>query len=195
MHKIKDRLWLLFWGILAGAVFVGCILGFGSLVNKINAQGSAGISLIDLKIGLFAVICVVLWVLFKIALVFNNKITHKQAAKVFSPELLNFIYKAPLAKAVVEQREDKMANLRFLPEDTRIQAINAPIHNGITPLHIAAALGRTKFCAKLLALGADLQTQDAGGKTPADYAALFNRQETFQFLQSYYNKNQNTAHM
>lgn len=190
MHKIKDIFWLLFWGILAGAVFVGCILGFGSLVNKINAQGSTEISLIDFKIGLFVVICVVLLVLFKIALVFNNKITYKQAAKVFSPELLNFIYKAPLAKAVVEQREDKIDNLRFLTEDTRIQAINAPIHNGITPLHVAAALGRTKLCARLLALGADLQAQDNAGKTPTDYAAFFNRPKTLQFLQSYYMESQ-----
>lgn len=190
MHKIKDRLWLLFWGLLAGAVFVGCILGFGSLVNKINAQGSTEISLIDFKIGLFVVICVVLLVLFKIALMFNNKITYKQAAKVFSPELLNFIYKAPLAKAVVEQREDKIDNLRFLPEDTRIQAINAPIHNGITPLHVAAALGRTKLCDRLLALGADLQAQDNAGKTPTDYAAFFNRPKTLQFLQSYYMESQ-----
>ncbi len=28
MSKLKDTLLLLFWGIIAGAFFVGCILGF-----------------------------------------------------------------------------------------------------------------------------------------------------------------------
>lgn len=183
---MKDKLLLLFWGLIAGSVFVGCILGFGSLVNKINAQGSSALSLIDFKIGLLIVICVVLFLLFKIALVFNNKITYKQAAKVFSAELLDFIYKAPLAKAVVEQREDKIDNLRFLPDDARIQAINAPVHDGITPLHVAAALGRKKFCARLLKLGANLEAKDINGQTPLDYAARFNQQETLQFLQSHH---------
>lgn len=190
MNKAKDIFWLLFWGILAGAVFVGCILGFGSLVNVINAGNTGGISPALFKVGLFVVIVGVLFAIFKIGVSFNNKVTYKQAAKVFPPELLNYIYKAPLAKAVVEQREDKIDGLRFLPADARIQAVNAPVHEGITPLHIAAALGRTKLCDRLLALGADLQAQDDAGKTPTDYAAFFNRQKTLQFLQSYYIESQ-----
>ena len=188
MNKTKDIFWLLFWGIIAGAVFVGCILGFGSFVNWLNTAKNAPMSAMGFKIALLVVICVVLFVLFKVALVFNNKITHKQAAKVFPPELLNFIYKAPVAKAVVQQREDQLDGLRFLPQDACAQAVNAPVHDGITPLHIAAALGRKKFCARLLKLGADLQSKDIHGQTPADYAARFNQQETLQFLQNYHIK-------
>ena len=92
MKKAKDIFWLLFWGIIAGAVFVGCILGFGSFVNWLNTAQNAPMSAMGFKISLLVVICVVLFVLFKVALVFNNKITHKQAAKVFPPELLDFIY-------------------------------------------------------------------------------------------------------
>lgn len=189
MKKAKDIFWLLFWGIIAGAVFVGCILGFGSFVNWLNTAQNAPMSAMGFKISLLVVICVVLFVLFKVALVFNNKITHKQAAKVFPPELLDFIYKAPVARAVVQQREDQLDGLCFLPPDACVQAVNAPVHNGITPLHVAAALGRKKFCARLLKLGADLQAKDAHGQTPADYAARFNQRETLQFLQSYHISN------
>ena len=188
MKKAKDIFWLLFWGIIAGAVFVGCILGFGQAINWLNSMKETPLSSIGFKGALLVFILAVLAVLFKIALVFNNKITHKQAAKVFSPELLAFIYKAPVAKAVVEQREDRIDALRFLPEDVRLQALNAPVHDGITPLHIAAALGRKKFCSRLLKLGADLQAKDVHGQTPADYAARFNQRETLQFLQNYHIK-------
>lgn len=188
MKKAKDIFWLLFWGIIAGTVFVGCILGFGQAINWLNSMKETPLSSMGFKVALLVFILAVLAVLFKIALVFNNKITHKQAAKVFPPELLDFIYQAPVARAVVQQREDQLDGLRFLPDEARIQAVNAPVHNGITPLHVAAALGRKKFCVRLLKLGANLQAKDANGQTPADYAARFNQQETLQFLQNYHIK-------
>ena len=186
MQMIKDKLLLLFWGLLAGAVFVGCILGFGLLVNWINAQYASSVHPSLIKFGLRVVIFAVLFGLFKAWKYWNNKLTHKQAAEVFSPELLECICKVPLAKAVVERQHGKINELVNLTDEARFQAVNTPVCNGLTLLHIAAALGRTKCCEKLLILGADLQAQDANGKTPADYAALFNRQETLQYLQRYY---------
>ena len=181
---MKDKMLLLFWGLLAGAVFVGSILGFGSAVNWINAHRSSAISAGSFKIGLIVFICLVVGALFRIGLYFNNRITRRQAEKLFPPELLDRIYKAPLAKAVVEQREDLLDGLRFLPEEARIQAVNAPVHNGITPLHIAAALGRKKFCARLIKYGANVQVLDNEGQTPLDYAARLGRRETVEWLQS-----------
>ena len=186
---MKDKLLLLFWGLLAGAVFVGCIWGFGRMVNWINAQSSSlPVSPYLFKAGLLAVIGVVLVGIGKIFLFFNRKNSYQQAAKIFSPELLNSIYKAPLAQAVVEQREDKLDGLRFLPEPTRLECVNAPVHEGITPLHIAAGLGRKKFCVRLLRYGADIQLRDQAGLTPLDYAARFGRQDTWRFLQTYTHK-------
>lgn len=185
MKKIKDIFWLLFWGLVAGAVFVGCILGFGSAVNWINAHRTAGIPADYVKTGLVLVICGALAALFKVGLYFNNKITRKQAEKVFPPEMLIRIYQSPLAKAVVQQREDKLDELRFLAEPAREACVNAPVYGGITPLHIAAALGRKKFCIRLLKYGADLRIKDDQGLTPADYAARFHQPETLACLQAY----------
>lgn len=181
---MKDKSLLLFWGLLAGAVFVGCILGFGGAVNWINAHHAAGISAGYVKTGLVLVICGAFGILFKVGLYFNNKITRKQAEKVFPPQLLVHIYQSPLAKAVVQQREDKLDELRFLPEQTRAACVNAPVQGGITPLHIAAALGRKKFCARLIKYGANVQVLDNEGQTPLDYAARLGRQETLMFLQT-----------
>lgn len=186
MHKIKDRLCLLFWGTLGGVAFVGCILSFGHLVNWINAQLNMHISPRLIKFALRLLICAVVLGLIKAGNFWNNKLTHKQAAEVFAPELLDCIYKEPLAKAVVERRTNKITALVSLPDKDRLQALNTPVCNGLTLLHIAAALGRTKLCDKLLTLGADLQAQDDAGKTPTDYAAFFKQQKTLQFLQSYY---------
>lgn len=183
---MKDKLLLLFWGLLAGAVFVGCILGFGSAVNWINAQGSAlPVSAGFFKVGLLAVICGVLFGVGKIFLFFNHKNTRQEAEKIFPPEVVSAIYKAPIAKAVLEQREDQLQGVLFLPEQTRLQCLNAPIYNGITPLHIAAALGRRKFCIWLLKYGAAANAKDNAGKTPLDYAAQFNQPQILQLLQSH----------
>ena len=186
MHKIKDHLLLLFWGTLGGVAFVGCILAFGHLVNWINAQLNMHISPRLIKFALRLLICAIVLGLIKTRNYWNNKLTHKQAAEVFAPELLDCIYKEPLAKAVVERRKGQINALVSLPDEARMQALNTPVCNGLTLLHIAAALGRTKLCDRLLALGADLQAQDDAGKTPTDYAAFFNRPKTLQFLQSYY---------
>ncbi len=182
MKKLKDIFWLLFWGIIAGVVFVGCILGFGSFVNWLNTAQNAPMSatLFSTALGIF--ICSLLFLLFKVAAIFHNKVTYRNAAKIFSPELLRFIYRAPLAKAVVQQREDQIDSLRLVPEYTRIQTLNAPVHEGITPLHIAAALGYRKICVKLIVQGANPRARDAQGKTPLDYAVRFHQTETWELL-------------
>ena len=182
MNKIKDIFWLLFWGALAGAVFVGCILGFGAMVNWLNANSPSLVSPGYFKVGLGVVMCVVLFGIFKIGAYFNHKITRRQAEQIFPPDFIPFIYKAPLAKAVVEHRHDRLDDLRFLPEEARCQAVNAPVHNGVTPLHIAAALGRKEFCAKLIKYGADVQARDNAGQTPLDYAVRFGQPETEALL-------------
>ena len=182
---MKDKRLILFWGIIAGAALVGCILVFGQGMNWINARGSFTVPPLYFKIGLLLVMVAVLFLLAKMWIFFNGKITRKEAEKIFTPELITFIYQAPLAKAIVEHRTDLLDGLRFLPQQTRVQCVNAPVHEGITPLHIAAALGRKNFCAALLKYGAELYAQDSKGETPQDYALRFHQQETFLFLQTY----------
>ena len=181
---MKDKLLRLFWGLVAGAVFVGGILGFGRAVNWVHAHDSlAGFSSLAFKGVLLVVICAVLFLIAKVFLYFNNQAARKEVEAVFPPDLWPFIYQAPLAKAVVERREDQIDGLRFLPQQTRLQCVNAPVHQGITPLHIAAALGRTKFCTRLLDYGADLQARDIHGQTPLDYATRFGQEKVCRLLQ------------
>ena len=72
---MKDKLLLLFWGILAGAAFVGCILVFGQGMNWINARGSFTVPPLYFKIGLLLVMVAVLFLLAKMWIFFNGKIT------------------------------------------------------------------------------------------------------------------------
>ena len=183
---MKDKLLLAFWGLVAGAIFVGCILGFGSVVNWINAQGSAlPVSAQVFKVGLLFVIVLVLVGMGKVFLVFNRKKAREEAEKIFDAELLDAIYKAPVAKAVLEQREDQLQGLLFLPEQNRLECLNAPVYKGVTPLHVAAGLGRTKFCVWLVKYGASLDARDEAGQTPLDYAARFGKDDTLRRLQAY----------
>ncbi len=182
---MKDKLLLLFWGIIAGAVFVGGILSFGAFMNWMNAHTNVPISSEIFKPILGAVIVSILFLIFKIGLFFNNKITRKQAAKYFSVDLIEDIYNSSIAKAIVEQREDIIDQTRLLPQHTREEIFNAPISmQGITPLHIAAAIGRVKFCKRLIKYGAKLDVQDAQGQTPLDYAVKFNQTAVQRFLQT-----------
>ena len=76
----------------------------------------------------------------KVFLVFNRKKAREEAEKIFDAELLDAIYKAPVAKAVLEQREDQLQGLLFLPEQKRLECLNARVYKGVTPLHVAAGL-------------------------------------------------------
>lgn len=184
MKKIKDLCWLLFWGILCGAFFVGCILGFMALWNYVVKMHTftaipAGLP----KLLLVAVIIGGITLIFKTALPFYNKIVWKQAQQVFPPQLIEFIKAAPLAKAVVEQREDIIDQLRFLPKHAQAQTVNAPIDpSGLTALHIAAALDLTKFCKYLLKYGANLNRKDIKGHTALDWARIHQAHNTEKYL-------------
>ncbi len=65
-NKLKDTLLLLFWGIIAGAFFVGCILGFmyvfnhaGELLNFQQISSPVGKSV--LKLIAFSLLAVVIY--------------------------------------------------------------------------------------------------------------------------------------
>lgn len=115
---MKDKLLLAFWGLVAGAVFVGCILGFGSVVNWINAQGSAlPVSAQVFKVGLLFVIVLVLVGMGKVFLVFNRKKAREEAEKIFDAELLDARDEAgqtPLDYAARFGKDDTLRRLQSL---------------------------------------------------------------------------------
>lgn len=74
MKKVKDLLALLFWGVLGGTFFVGCILGFGYLINQIGEKLP-----INKAIFIFLLIFVMMGSLKGIAWLWAK--THKQTTK------------------------------------------------------------------------------------------------------------------
>ena len=61
--------------------------------------------------------------------------------------------------------------------------------DGNSPLHVAAAEGKTGMCSALLAEGADVLARNAEGKTPADVAEA-NRSESAELLRACQNGSQ-----
>jgi len=55
--------------------------------------------------------------------------------------------------------------------------VGAAGHNGETPLHRAASSGCPDFVQLLLCLGANVNSEDASGRTPRDWALLYGRSE------------------
>ncbi len=181
MNKLKDILLLLFWGLVGGAVFVGCILGFFFLWNSFLSKLPIG----SLALPLLGI--VIVGTTIAIAVFANRQLTRKnwtQAAQFFSPTLLQEMQESGLHRAVIEQREDIIDQLRFYPLNMRQTATNASISNGLTPLHLAAMMGRKKFCKRLLKFGADPTAKDSNGLTPLDYAKKFNETEVIKLLEN-----------
>jgi len=63
--------------------------------------------------------------------------------------------------------------------------VNAPGDMGFTPLHNAAGFGRTQIVEKLLALSADPDIQNEGGRTPEEMALSGGYTETARLLERY----------
>jgi ankyrin repeat protein len=63
--------------------------------------------------------------------------------------------------------------------------VNARQEGGWTPLHIAAAEGRTEICGLLLDRGADVNAEDEDGNTPLYLAAKDGHTETAALLREH----------
>lgn len=178
---MKDKLLLLFWGVLCGAVFVGAILCFGSIINWMGAHQQLSLPASLCKAGIGAVIAGAIYVIGKVAGKVLAKQHIKQAARLLPPECLAAALQSPVGKAVIEQREDHL-------EYFLAKLGDSSIYNGMTALHIAAVLGNTKFCKYLLKYGADAHLTDKSGRTAADWAHAHGYEATEQFLNKYAEK-------
>lgn len=178
---MKDKLLLLFWGLVCGALFVGAILYFGGIINWLGAH-QLGVGPVLFKAGLGIVIVGAIWVIGKTAGKVLAKVHIKQVSRILPPGCVAAALQTPLGRAVLEQREDIIDQLRFLPLSTRQRALNSPVYKGMTALHIAAAMGNTKFCKYLLKYGADAHKTDQSGRTPADWARSHGYESTACFL-------------
>jgi len=196
MKKIKDIFWLLFWGIIGGAFFVGCILGFGYLVNN------AG-KLFHFRSGVFSsiagplVLSLLAGVIFGathiISKVWNrfSKGYWEQAPLLFSKEEMDAISRHPLTAAILNKNDWELMGCMGL-QKTRITArdkdrgkklANEVIVNGKTALHIAAILGAKSACESLLYFWADPFCKDKYGRTPLDYAVEHHHEEVIKLLE------------
>ncbi|OVE75225.1 hypothetical protein BVX97_05280 [bacterium E08(2017)] len=90
------------------------------------------------------------------------------SAIVVSLLLAQQVYSSPMHVAV--QKKD-LAAISKLAAKYGPSAVNKPLENGITPLHIAAANNDKNATAILLSLGADTEAKTESGFTPLHWAA------------------------
>ncbi len=86
---------------------------------------------------------------------------------------------SPLHQAV---RARDIVTLEALLESHVGSALNAVIGGGITPLHLAAAMGQTDMAALLIARGADANAANDTGFTPLHWAASRDAVETVHLI-------------
>lgn len=82
----------------------------------------------------------------------------------------------------VESTLLKILDLIDLDDSSRLPRFNTKRASGQTMLHLACALGLTRFVAGLLARGANPEPRDNGGFTPMHFAALHNHPQIVKRL-------------
>ncbi len=190
MNKLKDTLLLLFWGIVAGAFFVGCILGFGYCINHIGPfLQKTGIPLPKeiFMLGLVGVIVgaitFISWLWAK-----THKGYWKVADKIFSREMLFKIRSTPLACAILDGNDWKIIQIMG-KNKTHWEALsNQKLSDGFTLLHLAVAVGNVSACDILLGFKANPLCIDDKGYTPFDYAMQNNNQAIIKLFEKYTKK-------
>lgn len=196
MSKFKDTLLLLFWGLIAGAFFVGCILGFmyvfnhiGELFSFASIQHPVGRSVLAC-LALAMLAGVILGAVKLIAWVWTK--THKgyweTADKIFPQEVRFKLRSHPLAKAVLDGNDWKIMQQMGKKQAHWAQVSNQVIAHGMTALHIAVAVENKSACETLLYYKSDPLHPDKNSRTPLDYAVQTNNQPLIKLLEKYIKK-------
>ncbi len=188
MSKFKDTLLLLFWGLIAGACFVGCILGFGYCVNHVGPWFEkmglpSGIVLVGLAGVITGAVSLIAWVWTK-----THKGYWQTADKMFPQEVRFKLRSNPLAKAVLDGNDWKIMQQMGKKQAHWAQVSNQIIARGMTALHIAVAVENKSACETLLYYKADPLRPDQRGRTPLDYAAQTRNQNILNLLEKYTKK-------
>ncbi len=99
---------------------------------------------------------------------------------------------APEAKPEAKTTKAPNISIHQAVEDGNTEAIkqrlasgvdvNVTDDRGMTPLHVAAVLGRKVIAELLISKGADVNANNAGGDTPLDYAIRLKRTEIATLL-------------
>lgn len=196
MSKFKDTLLLLFWGLIAGAFFVGCILGFMYVFNHagellhfqqisspLGKEILAALALSLLAGVIFGVVKLIAWVWTK-----THKGYWETADKIFPQEVRFKLRSNPLAKAVLDGNDWKIMQQMGKKQAHWAQVSNQIIARGMTALHIAVAVENKSACETLLYYKADPLRPDQQGRTPLDYAAQTRNQNILNLLEKYTKK-------
>ncbi len=196
MSKLKDTLLLLFWGIVAGAFFVGCILGFMSIWN--HAHEWLKLASIHSPLGQSILSCVALaslagviygavqlisWIWTKV-----HKGYWEQAEQIFPQEMRFKLRANALTKAILDGNDYAIMQYMGKKRQNWARLSNAPLYQGITPLHVAAAVGNKSACEGLLYFQADPLCPDRQGRTPMDYATQANHLDIIKLFQKHISK-------
>ena len=196
MEKIKDTLLLLFWDLIAGAFFVGCILGFMYIFNHAGELfhfqqitfpfGKDVVEIIALSLlagVIYGAIKLISWVWTK-----THKGYWETADKIFPQEVLLKIRSNSLASAVVNGNEWAIMRLMGKHKNEWPSRANQTVADGITALHIAVAVENKSACDTLLYFKADPLRQDRQGRTSLDYAVQSNNQAIIKLLEKHIKK-------
>ena len=190
MKKFKDILLLLFWGILGGTFFVGCILGFGYCINhvgpvlkKTGFPLSDGLFMMGLSGVILGTIAFISWVWTK-----THKGYGKNAEKIFPQETLFKIRANPLACSILDGNDWKIVQIITDNKNNREELANQILSDGLTLLHLAVLVGNVSACDILLGFKANPLSPDNKNNTPLDYAMQSNNQEIIKVFKKYIKK-------
>lgn len=95
----------------------------------------------------------------------RDALTHYRLYRAGRESINDFPYIAALVSSGVALPPELISDLQAAGAD-----VNKKLLHGATALHIAAAEGKAELCARLVAVGADMQAQDDDGYTPLDVA-------------------------
>ena len=188
MKKLKDTFLLLFWGLIAGAFFVGCILGFGYCVNHVGPLLEkmglpSGLVLVGLAGVITGTVSLIAWIWTK-----THKGYWETADQIFPQEVRFKLRSNPLAKAILDGNDWKIMQLMGKNRANWTSLSNQMVANGLTPLHLAVGVENKSACETLLYFKADPLHPDAQGKIPIDYARVTRNQAIIKLLEKYAKK-------
>ncbi len=196
MNKLKDTFLLLFWGIIAGAFFVGCILGFmyawnhasewlklASIQSPIGKSLLSCVALASLAGVIYGAVQLISWIWTK-----THKGYWEQAEQIFPQEVLLKLRANAFTKAILDGNDYALMSLMGKKRQNWAGLSNTPLIQGITPLHVAAAVGNKSACEGLLYFKADPLRPDRHGRTPINYAAQANHVNIVKLLEKHISK-------
>jgi ankyrin repeat protein len=108
------------------------------------------------------------------------------AAHYGNIRVLKFIALAKTSLAEFSDNSDPSRGGRYhAMANSAATLLNAADHNGVTPAHIAASFGspmHVKVLEFIWDMGSDMSTSDESGRTPADYADMYDNTTALDLL-------------